>query len=252
MGRQESDSKIAYPHAATPTVHDIPERLRPREEMERQGVENVSDSVLLAVLLRGGVRGSSVVTIANRLLETYGSFTQMAQCPVDELSKSVRGMGRVKAQVLAAALEIARRLNQEQQPKRYRVRTPEDAVKLLRDRARLQSQELFWVLHLDAKNYLKGNPQEVTRGLLDSCQVHPREVFRQAVRTAASRAVLVHNHPSGDPTPSAEDIRLTRQLVEAGRIMDIHVLDHVILGNAGEDGSAGFMSMREGGLIQFE
>jgi len=251
MDRPTCASDASYPMAPGLTVRDIPARLRPREEMDRVGVQNVADDVLVAVLLRGGVRGANVVNIARQLLHTYGSFTGLAQCTVDELAASVRGMGRVKAQVLSAALEIARRLNQEAQPKRHRVRTPEDAARLLRDLARLHDKEMFWVLHLDAKNHLKSNPERVTEGLLDSCQVHPREVFREAVRTGTSRAVLAHNHPSGDPTPSAEDIRVTRQLVEAGRIMDIQVLDHVILGKAEQPGEKDFLSMRESGIVDF-
>lgn len=252
MEPSTSASESGYPMTASGIrIRDMPERLRPREALDRLGVQNVSDDVLVAIILRGGIRGANAADIARQLLQKYTSLTNLAQCSVKELTKAVPGMGPVKARELAAALEIARRLNEEAQPKRYRVRTPEDAARLLRDPARLHDKEMFWVLHLDAKNHLKGNPQRVTEGLLDSCQVHPREVFREAVRTGTARAVLVHNHPSGDPTPSAEDIRVTRQLIEAGRIMDIQVLDHVILGKAAQPGERDFLSMREGGVVEF-
>jgi DNA repair protein RadC len=131
------------------------------------------------------------------------------------------------------------------------VRAPEDVARLLQDQVRALTTEVFWVLHLDAKNCLQGEPVEVTRGLVDASLVHPREIFRDAVRRSTAAAVLAHNHPSGDPSPSAEDVRVTRQLVEAGKIVDIRVLDHVILGRGGQDGGSNFLSMREAGVVQF-
>jgi DNA repair protein RadC len=225
--------------------------MRPREALERLGVQHVSDDCLLAVLLRSGVRGVNVVDLAGGLLREYGSLTALAEASLEELAAR-RGMGRVKAQVLAAALELARRLNEEAAPKRCRIRRPDDAAALLRGSARVLQSEVFWVLLLDAKNRLKGRPVDVSRGLLDASLVHPREVFREAIRSATGAVVLVHNHPSGDPTPSAEDLRITKQLVEAGRIVDIRVLDHVILGAAAGDGGSDFLSMREEGLARFE
>lgn len=231
-------------------VCDIPERLRPREEMERLGAEHVSDDVLLAIILRSGVRGVNVVDLARRILKDYGSLTGLAACSVDELA-AMRGMGRVKAQVLMAALEIAKRLNEETAPRRYLVKTPEDAARLLRDKVRTLESEVFWALLLDAKNYLKSKPQDITRGLLDASLVHPREVFREAIRSAAAAVVLAHNHPSGDPAPSTEDVRITKQLIEAGKIVDIKVLDHVILGKLTVGEKKDFFSMREEGVVNF-
>jgi len=232
-------------------VRDMPERLRPREEMTRLGVTNVSDDVLLAIVLRSGVKGSNVIHLARGLLHKYGSLTALAAAPVEEVRTSVKGMGLVKSQVLSAALELARRLNEEAAPERYRIRTPEDAARLLRDRTRLLEKEVFWVLLVDSKNYLKGRPVDVTHGLLDSSLVHPREVFREAVRSATAAVVLAHNHPSGDPVPSAEDLRVTRQLVDAGRVIDIKVLDHVIVGKVSTSGAKDFYSMREEGVCEF-
>ena len=231
-------------------VCDMPERLRPREEMDRLGVEHVSDDVLLAILLRSGTAGRNVTELARGLLTQYGSLTDLANVSVEELG-AVRGMGKVKAQVLRAALELAKRLSEEAVGRGPRVKTASDVCNLLRERVRIMENEAFWVIILDAKNRAKREPVEVTRGLLDSSLVHPREIFRQAVRSAAGAVVLAHNHPSGDPTPSAEDIRVTRQLVDAGRIMDIRVLDHVVIAKAAKSGQGEFVSMREEGLAEF-
>jgi DNA repair protein RadC len=218
--------------------------------MTRLGAQHVSDDVLLAVLLRSGVRGTNVVDLARRLLKRFGSLTGMARASADELAAE-RGMGPVKAQVLSAALEIARRLGEEATPERPAIRTPADVERLLRDEVRALDAEMFWVLLLDTKNRLKTPPVGVTKGLVDASLVHPREVFRPAIRAAAAAVVLAHNHPSGDPTPSAEDIRITRQLVDAGRLMDIRVLDHVILGRPGTGGGTGCLSLRESGVAPF-
>lgn len=233
-------------------VRDIPERLRPREEMARLGVHNVSDDVLLSVVLRSGAHGRSVIDLARQLLRDYGSLTGIAKSSVDELSSDrYKGMGMVKAQVLIAALELGRRISEEGAPETVKVKTPQDVVQLLRDKVRTLDTEVFWVLRLDTKNQMKGEPVDVTRGLLDASLVHPREVFREAVRSATAGVVLAHNHPSGDPTPSADDIRITKQMVEAGRIVDIKVLDHVILGSSDDHGGSRFVSLREDGIVAF-
>lgn len=231
-------------------VRDMPECLRPREEMERLGREHVSDDVLLAIILRSGVRGVNVVTLARRLLKKHGSLSALAGASLAELAEET-GMGPVKAQVLAAALEIARRLGEESAPIRAQIKTPRDAANLLKNHARVLDVEVFWVLLLDAKNHLKGRPLETTRGVLDASLVHPREIFREAIRSAAAAVVLAHNHPSGDPAPSAEDIRITKQLVGAGKIIDIKVLDHVIIGKSSAPGTDNFFSMREEGSVSF-
>jgi DNA repair protein RadC len=232
-------------------VADIPESLRPREAMTRMGAENVSNEVLLAVLLRGGTRGVNVCNLARGLLRRYGSLSRLAAASVEELTTFGKGLGPVKAQALKAALELGRRLQEEAVPPRHRVRTPQDAVQALRPLLQGLQTEVFWVLLLDAKNFLRCRPVAVSQGVLDASLVHPREVFRHAVLQPSAAVVLAHNHPSGDPTPSAEDIRITRQLVQAGRVMDIRVLDHVVIGHAGDGGGNGFVSLREEGLVEF-
>jgi DNA repair protein RadC len=157
----------------------------------------------------------------------------------------------VKAQILIAALELAKRLSGERLSENHVVRTPQDAAALLEERARVLEKEVFWMLPLDARNRVKKDPIEITKGLLDASLVHPREVFEMAITTKSAAIVLVHNHPSGDTTPSAEDIRITKQMVEAGKILDIRVLDHVILGKALTPDKKSFLSLRETGLVEF-
>lgn len=231
-------------------VRDMPMQIRPREAVAQFGVENVGDDVLLALLLRMGVKGINVVDLARLLIRRYGSLTAMAETSVPDLAR-VHGVGTVKAQILKAALELGRRIGAESKPDRIRISTPGDVYALLHHRAATLGREVFWVLLLDAKNALKSQPVDVTCGILDASLVHPREVFREAVRSAAAAVVLAHNHPSGDPSPSAEDLRITRQLVEAGGVVDIKVLDHVILGRCGTAGKDGYLSLRESGLVQF-
>ena len=131
--------------------------------------------------------------------------------------------------LLTAALEIGKRVREESVPRGYKVRSPEDAVNLLGDRTRKLNREIFWVLRLDTKNTLMGRPEDVTQGILDASLVHPREVFRRAIREAAAAIVLVHNHPSGSTKPSKADIEITKQLMEVSKVVGIDLLDHVIV-----------------------
>lgn len=230
-------------------VRDLPEQEQPREVLERTGPSGLSDQQLLAVILRSGTKGLNVVDMAAGLLKQYGSLQALAQTSTADLA-AVRGMGKVKAQVLQSAFELARRLSGPT-PAAATVRTPEDAARLLRHEARVKEKESFWVLLLDTKYRLRRPPVEISQGILDASLVHPREVFKEAIRAACAAVVLVHNHPSGDPSPSTEDIRITRQLVEAGKIVDIEVLDHVILGTASEQRDKDHVSLRESGLVDF-
>lgn len=236
------------------TIHDLPERMRPREEVERRGVEHVSDAVLLAIILRSGARRMNVVDLAEALIRKHGSLTALARVSVDALASDPEfmGLGKVKAQVLKAALELARRMAEEARgDSGSLVRSPEEAAAVLREAAKPLDRERFWALLLDAKNRLKAEPQEISRGILDASLVHPREVFQRAVLSGCAAVILVHNHPSGDPSPSAEDLRITRQLVQAGEVLGIRVLDHVILGRRTEDRDRDYLSLRESGTIDF-
>jgi DNA repair protein RadC len=236
-------------------ICDIPARLRPREAMERHGAEHVSDAVLLAILLRSGSRGLNVMDLAEKLLVRYGSLTALARTSVAALAgdPALRGLGKVKAQALLAAFELARRIADEAREERgAHVRTPEEAAAVLRELAKPLDHERFWALMLDSRNRLKGGVNEVSKGILDSSLVHPREVFKPAIQSGCAALILVHNHPSGDPAPSSEDLRITRQLIQAGQVIGIKVLDHVILGRRAAEGARDYVSLREAGLVQFE
>lgn len=238
-------------YTIAPRIKDMPERMRPREFVRSVGVRNAPDEALLALILRSGAQGQNVTELARQLLADHGSLTELARADEADLLR-YKGMGPTKAQVLLASLEVARRLSDESVPDRPVVRTPLDVAGIMQERVRTLDREIFWVLSLDAKNRLKGTPATVSEGLLDASLVHAREVFRPAIQMGSAAVVLAHNHPSGDPTPSAEDVRLTRKMVESGKVVDIRVMDHVILGSPGENGEPGFFSLRESGMVKFD
>lgn len=255
MKKNEPVTETVYDvEPALNRIRDLPANMRPREIVALQGVAHVPDEILIALLIRLGVRGMNAVELARGLLKRYGSLTAMARAPESELA-AIRGMGSVKATILRAAFELGQRLNREAAPPGTFIRSPADVAALLAGPARTLSAETFWTLLLDTRNRLQNAPLEITRGILDASLVHPREVFREAIQSNAAACILAHNHPSGDTQPSREDLRITRQLVEAGRIMNIRILDHVIVGRPGsgeppEDG--GYLSLREAGLVSFK
>lgn len=231
-------------------VCDMPTQLRPREEFARVGPENVSDAVLLALILRTGTKGINVVEVAQRLLSAFGSLTALAKASVKEI-QSINSIGPVKAQMIKAAMELAQRLARESVGENPLIATPEQAAAVLRERARVLQHEVFWALMLDTKNRLIGEPQKISEGTLNSSLVHPRELFKKALQHSSAAIILAHNHPSGDPTPSSEDLKVTKQLIGAGEVMGIRVLDHIVLGHRRHDACADFLSLREAGLVQF-
>lgn len=232
-------------------VRDLPAEARPREKLEQQGAESLTTEELLALLLGSGTKGFNVLEVARALLKKYGSLTALAEDSAAAF-RSVRGIGPAKSKLLKAALELARRMSRETRDEQRVIRTPEDVERALGAEARGRAQEVLWMLPLDVKYRLKRPPVAVTLGLADASLAHPREVFREAIACGASAVVLAHNHPSGDPTPSAEDIRLTRELVAAGKVVGIPVLDHVILGRAETAGGRSYVSLREAGLVEFK
>lgn len=230
---------------------DLPKALQPREKFDRLGPENLSESDLLALLLRTGTVGTNVVELAEALLIQYGSLSALSQASAAELQK-IHGIGREKSKILKAALEMGRRLVQENVGERPRIASPEEAAAVLRERARSLDREVFWVLLLDTKSRLICPPCEVSKGTLNSSLIHPREIFKPAVQYSAAHIILAHNHPSGDPSPSANDIRVTKKLIEAGSAMEIKVLDHLIIGRRAARNSTDFFSLREAGLAVFQ
>ncbi len=230
-------------------VCDMPAQLRPREEFERVGAENVSDAVLLALILRTGTKGMNVVEVSQRLLAAFGSLTSLAKASVKEI-QAINSIGPVKAQMIKAAMELAQRLTRESVGESPMVVTPEQAAAVLRERARVLKTEVFWALFLDSKNRLIGEPQKISEGTLNSSLVHPRELFRTAIEKNCANVILAHNHPSGDPTPSSEDINVTKQMVSAGEVMGIKVLDHIVIGHRRNNSGSDFISLREAGLVK--
>jgi len=228
----------------------MPAQMRPREEFERVGAENVSDAVLLALILRTGSTGLNVVEVSQRLLATFGSLTALARASVADL-QAIDSIGPVKAQMIKAAMELAQRLTRESVGERPLITTPEQAAAVLRERARVLQHEVFWALMLDTKNRLIGEPRKISEGTLNSSLVHPRELFKRALQHSCAAIILAHNHPSGDPTPSAEDIKVTKQLIGAGELMGIKVLDHIVLGHRRHHTDTDFLSLREAGLVNF-
>ena len=250
---QKPSGTFLYPEPGSspqaPQIRDLPPNCRPRELAKEFGVQGVEDYVLLAIVLQSGTSGKSVVDLARELLRTFGSLNAIARADIDDLR--IKGIGPVRAQILQAAFELARRLENEKMPVMEEIKSPEAVASVLRKDARLLDCEQFWVLLLDAKNRLKGPPLKITQGILDASLVHPREVFRVAISRAAAAVVLAHNHPSGDPTPSTEDVRVTRELVEAGRSLRLRVLDHIIIGRRTAEREKDFISMRESGIVSF-
>lgn len=201
---------------------------RPRERLWLHGTGALSTTELLAILVGTGRAGRDAATVARGLLDGMGgSLRRLAARPEAELLR-VPGIGPAKAARLLAAFELAHRLAREVRPATARIRGPEDAVREVGSRLRDLTVEEFHVLALDTQSRVLRDVT-VSRGLLDSSLVHPREVFRTAIAEAAAGVILVHNHPSGDPTPSAEDRAVTRQLVAAGQLLDLPVYDHVIV-----------------------
>ncbi len=231
-------------------VQELPVQMQPREEFDRLGAEHVPDAVLLAILIRSGVPGQNVAELAQQMLIYFGSLTALAKASAKELQQ-FRGVGPVTAQLLKAALELAQRLTRENIGESPMVVTPEQAAAVLRERARTLQTEIFWALMLDSKNRLIGEPKQISQGTLNSSLVHPRELFKKALEHSCAAMILAHNHPSGDPTPSSEDIKVTKQLIGAGQVMGINVLDHIIIGRRQNNNSSDFISLRESGLVQF-
>jgi len=184
---------------------------------------------------------------AEALLEQYGGLTPLAQASFDEL-QLVKGIGKSKAAAIKSAFLLAQRLTRESYSEPPLLDTPERVADLLREQNRVYTVEHFQVVFLNTRRRLIGT-QNLSQGTLDTLLVHPREVFRRAIAVGAAAIVVVHNHPSGDPTPSEQDIKVTRDLIRAGQLLKIEVLDHVILGRRSDERPRDFMSLREAGFF---
>ncbi|NQT05683.1 MAG: DNA repair protein RadC [Dehalococcoidia bacterium] len=212
------------------TIHDLPASERPRERLQKFGAEALSAQEILAVILGRGISGESVMVTAQRLLSKFGSLKGIAGASLEELS-GVKGIGLAKAAQIRAVFELVSRIEDyHDSEKREVVKTPEDVVAQVRSRLKSKKKEYFLALLLDTRNQLI-RVAEISVGSLDSSIVHPREVFKEAISASAASVIFAHNHPSGDPEASEDDISLTKRLADAGEIMGIDVLDHVIIGD---------------------
>ena len=230
-------------HVDSFTVHDLPRQERPRERLQKLGSEALSAQELLALVLGRGVSGKSVMSIAQELISTFGSVKGVSEATIEELA-AIKGIGTAKAAQLKASFELGKRqeLEKESPYEAYDITDPQTVVKAIRSSIKDKAKEHFKLIILNTRNKII-TITNVSTGTLSASLVHPREVFRDAIRYSASSVVLVHNHPSGDPEPSEEDLRITRRLVDAGKIIGIDVLDHIIIGKDK------FTSFKEKGLV---
>ncbi|MFC4767903.1 RadC family protein [Effusibacillus consociatus] len=222
-------------------VRDVPAEERPRERMIRDGASSLSNVELLAILLRTGSNGQSVLGLAEQLLSRFGGLRSLMEADFHEII-DIPGMGPAKALQIQAAIEIGKRIARLSREPLTVIRSPQDVADLFMDRLRFEKKEHFVVIHLDTKNQIIAE-EVASIGSLDSSIVHPREIFKTALKKSSASIICVHNHPSGDPTPSREDILVTKRLAEVGQIMGIEMLDHIVIGEQR------FVSLKEQGLF---
>jgi DNA repair protein RadC len=221
-------------------ITDLAENDRPRERLAKLGAGALSKAELLAILLRVGVRGENAVQLAQRLLNHWHGLLGIHQATFEELCDQP-GIGPAKAAQIKAAIELGYRLAKEAPEERAMIHSPADAAALVRDEMSALEQEELWIILLDTRNRLM-DIDKLYRGSLNSSMVRVGEVFKNAIRRNAACILVLHNHPSGDPAPSPEDVNLTRAIVSAGKLLDIDVLDHLVVGGGR------FVSLKERGL----
>ncbi|MEX2461495.1 MAG: DNA repair protein RadC [Paenibacillaceae bacterium] len=222
-------------------LRDVPHDERPRERMQQFGAQALSNAELLAILLRTGTFAESAVRLAQKILIEAGSLRNLVDMSQDQLM-TIKGIGPAKALQIQASIELGRRLARTSMSDTITIRSPQDVSTYLMEDLRYLQKEHFVCLFLNTKNHVIGQ-ETLSMGSLNASIVHPREVFRAAIKRSSASIICVHNHPSGDPTPSPEDIQMTSRLVEAGQIIGIEVLDHIILGDQN------FVSLKEKGFM---
>jgi DNA repair protein RadC len=227
-------------HTNPYTIKDMSEEDRPRERLAKLGPQSLNTAELLAILLRVGVVGETSVQVGQRLLQTFGGITGLHRATFDELS-SQKGIKLAKAAQIKAAIELGRRLVLESPEERPSVHSPADAAELVQYEMSALEQEELRVLLLDTRNRVL-HIETVYRGSVNSSQVRIAEIFKACIRRNAPNLIVIHNHPSGDPTPSPDDVAITRAILQAGELLDVKLLDHIIVG------SGRFVSMKERGL----
>lgn len=222
-------------------IRDFPDSERPRERFLQFGAQSLSNQELLALLLRTGTKNESVLQLAERLICHFDGLRMLKDASVDEMT-GLNGIGEAKAIQILAAVELGRRITNLCYEDRYVIRSPEDCANYCMNDMRFLSQEHFVCLYLNTKNQVL-HKQTIFIGSLNASIVHPREVFKEAFRRSAASVICIHNHPSGDPTPSREDIEVTKRLRECGKLIGIEVLDHLIIGEKK------YVSLKEKGYL---
>lgn len=223
------------------TVRDLPKLERPRERLQKVGPDNLSIQEVLALVIGRGIPGKSVMTIAQELISRFGNVQAINRATLEELSQ-IKGIGIAKAAQIKASFELGRREKVEADEENFDVKSPEAVFKLISSSIKDKAREHFKLILLNSRNKKIGI-SSISTGTLTTSLVHPREVFKEALAHSAASVILSHNHPSGDPEPSEDDLKITRKLVESGKILGVEVLDHIIIGNDK------FYSFREKGLI---
>jgi DNA repair protein RadC len=228
-------------------IKDLPAAERPRERLAELGADALKTSELIAILLRTGLKGVSAIQIGEELLQKFKTLTALERASISQL-RETKGIGRDKAIALKSAFTLARRMAAELQGEAPVLDTPGCVADYLREQNRSYEVEHLQAVLLNVRRKLI-RVEIISQGLVDSLLVHPREVFRRAIAANASALVLVHNHPTGDPTPSEADIRVTRDLIRAGQLLKIEVLDHVIIGRRAAENGRDYVSLRELGYF---
>jgi len=223
------------------TVRDLPREERPRERLQKFGPEALSGQELLALVIGRGIPKKSVMSIAQELLTRFGNVKAISQATIEELSQ-IKGIGLAKAAQIKACFELGKREELEPELINFDIKNPESVVKAIRASIKDKAKEHFKLILLNPRNKIIGI-STISIGTLNASLVHPREVFKDAIVHSAASVVLAHNHPSGDPEPSEDDLKITKKLVESGKILGIEVLDHIIITKNG------FKSFKEEGLI---
>ncbi|HHV27486.1 JAB domain-containing protein [Anaerosalibacter bizertensis] len=224
------------------TIKDMPLNERPREKLYKYGAKSLSNAELIAVIIRTGSRSDTAIELAQRLISIdKRGIGFLSEASFEELT-SVKGIGKCKAAQIISAIELGKRIAAQGGEDKVKVTSPVDIVGLIMEEMRYLKKEHFRIAILDTKNHIIAI-EEISIGNLNSSIVHPREVFNIAIRRTANSIILIHNHPSGDPTPSREDINITNRLIEAGNIIGIKVLDHIIIGDNR------YLSFRERNII---
>lgn len=222
-------------------IMDLPENERPQERLIRYGAEVLSNSELLAVILRTGTKKQNVINLSSFLLKEKGGLNGLINSTYEEL-KEIDGIGIVKAAEIMALAEISKRFRSFKSGEDYRISSPKDAADYVMDEMKYLQKEHLRVIMLNTKNMVICS-KDVSMGSLNSSIVHPREIYTEAIKRCSASIIICHNHPSGDPTPSLEDINITKRLAECGKIIGIELIDHIVIG----DGT--YISLKEKGVL---